>query len=83
MIIDMMLLVFQGVVEVLLLPLTAINIGVDFLASIPIVAEFLQVVAYLLPWDNLLPLIFITVALIGFKLGVALIKTIWDLLPLL
>lgn len=79
----MLLLLFQGVVEVLLLPLTAINIGVDFISSIPIVSQFLQVVAYLLPWSNLLPLIIITVALIGFKIGVSLIKTIWDLLPLL
>ena len=83
MIIDMLLLVLQGVVEVLLLPLTVINVAVDFVASIPIIAEFLQIIAYVLPWTNLLPLIVLTFSIFTFRIAVALIKTIWDLLPLL
>jgi len=51
-IVDMVLLVLQGVLEILLLPLTAINIGVDFIASIPVITEFLQIIAYVLPWSN-------------------------------
>ena len=83
MIIDTFLLILQGVVEVLLLPLTAINITVDFISSIPVIGEFLQVVAYILPWSNLLPLIILTVTLFGFRIAIALVKTIWDLLPVL
>ena len=83
MIIDLLLIVLQGVVEILLLPLTAINIGVDFIASIPVIGEFLQVIAYILPWSNLLPLIILTVALFGLRIAIALVKTIWDLLPIL
>lgn len=83
MIIDMLLLVLQGVLEVLLLPLTAINIGINFIASIPVIGEFLQVIAYILPWSNLLPLIILTVALFGFRIAISLVKTIWDVLPIL
>jgi len=79
----MVLLVLQGVLEILLLPLTAINIGVDFIASIPVITEFLQIIAYVLPWSNLLPLIILTVALFGFRIVIALVKTIWDVLPVL
>ena len=82
MIIDMILLVLQGVLNILLLPLTAINIAVDFIASIPVIGEFLQVIAYILPWSNLLPLIVLTVALFIFRIFIATVKTIWDLLPL-
>ena len=83
MIVDMLLLILQGIVEVLLLPLTAINIGVDFIASIPVIVEFLQIIAYILPWSNLFPLIILTVALFGFRIVISLVKTIWDLLPVL
>ena len=83
MIVDMILLVLQGVLEVLLLPLTVINIGVDFIASIPVITEFLQIIAYVLPFSNLLPLIILNVALFGFRIAISLVKTIWDVLPIL
>lgn len=82
MIIDLILLVLQGFLNILLLPLTAVNMAVDLVSSIPIIAEFLQIVAYVLPWGNLLPLILIIFSLGMFKIGVALVKTIWDLIPL-
>ena len=81
MIVDMFLLVIQGVLNVLLLPLTVVNIGVDFIASIPVISEFLQVIAYILPWSNLLPLIGITVGLFVFRIAVSLIKTGLDVIP--
>ena len=81
MIVDMLLLVLQGVLNVLLLPLEVINFGVDFVASIPVIGEFLQVIAYVLPWSNLLPLIFLTVALFTFRIGVSLVKTVIDVIP--
>lgn len=78
-----LLFVLQGVLKVLLLPLEVINITIDFLASIPVVVSFLQVVAYILPWSNILPIIILTIALLGFKIVVRIIITIWDILPLL
>jgi len=81
MIVDMILLVLQGVLNILLLPLEVINVGVDFIASIPIIIEFLQIIAYILPWSNLLPLIFFTVALFFFRIGISLVKTVLDVIP--
>lgn len=81
MIVDMFLLVIQGVLNILLLPLTVVNIGVDFIASIPIIGEFLQLVAYVLPWLNLLPLIAITVGIFVFRIAISLVKTVLDVIP--
>lgn len=81
MIVDLFLLVLQGVLNILLLPLTVVNIGVDFVSSIPVITQFLQVVAYVLPWVNLLPLITIIVALGFFRIAIALIKVINEIIP--
>lgn len=83
MIIDLLLLVIQGALSVLLLPLTAINITVDFISSIPVFVSFLQVVAYILPWSNILPLIILNLSLVVLRIGISIVKTIWDLLPIL
>lgn len=83
MIIDLLLLVIQGALSVLLLPLTVINVAVDFISGIPVFVSFLQVVAYILPWSNILPLIILTLSLVLLRIGISVVKTIWDLLPIL
>ena len=83
MIIDLLLLVLQGVVKVLLAPLNVLNFAVDFASSISVVQEFIKVVAYLFPWNQLTPLFSFVVSMLIFRGVVSLIKTIWDLLPIL
>ena len=83
MLINAILLVLQGVLNVLLSPLTVINIGVDFISSIPIVSEFLGIIAYVLPWTNLLPLIAIIVSIFIFRIAVALIRSVKAVIPFL
>ena len=83
MIIDMILLLVQGILEFLLLPLSAINIVVDFVSSIPVISQFLQIVAYILPWDNILPLFFIVVGIFFFRINMALIRAVWHFLPII
>lgn len=83
MIVDGILLIVQGILNVLLSPLTVINVGVDFVSSIPIVTEFLQIGAYLLPMSNLMPLISLTISLFVFRISVAVIKTIWKFIPVI
>lgn len=82
MILNAILLILQGALNVILAPFTVINIGIDFLSSIPVFVSFLQVVAYLLPWSNILPIIVINVGIVAFKIGVTLIKTVWAVLPI-
>ena len=81
MIIDLILLVLQGALNILLLPLSVVNVAVDFLSGIPLFVSFLQVIAYILPWGNILPLIILTISIIVLKIGISVVKTIWSLLP--
>lgn len=82
MITNAILLLFQHILEVLLLPLTKLNIVIDFIGSIPVVSQFLQIVIYVLPWDNLLPLITFIFAMFIFRAILSLIKLIWHFIPI-
>lgn len=81
MIVDAILLLFQGILNVLLAPLSLLNIAIDFVSSIPVITSFLQVVAYVIPWSNILPLIILTIAIIGFRTAFTLIRTVWNFIP--
>lgn len=81
MIVDSILLLIEGLVNILLAPLSVINIGIDFISSIPIIVSFLNVVVYVLPWDNLLPLFVLLIGLFSFRIVVALIRFIKSFIP--
>lgn len=83
MIIDLLLGVLQVVVNILLAPLSALNFVIDVASSVSIVSGFIKVVAYLFPWSMLTPLFVFIFAMFAFRSVVALIKTIWDLIPIL
>lgn len=75
------LLVLQGVINIILLPLSALNVVIDVASSIPVVGQFLQVVAYIVPWSNLLPLFIIAIAIFLFRTTLAVVKLIVEFLP--
>ena len=81
MITNAILLVFQGVLNVLLAPLTIVNIGVDLVSSIPSIADFVNIVCYILPMDNLLPLITLTIALFIFRIALAVVRVVKGFIP--
>lgn len=83
MIVDMILLLVQGILNVLLAPLSVLNIVIDLVSSLPVVTEFLQIVAYLLPWSNILPLIIIVIGMFLFRIAMAVIKAIWHFIPII
>lgn len=83
MIIDAILYVLSGVLNILLAPMEVINIGVDLVSGIPVVVSFLQVVCYIIPWTNILPLIGIVIAVLLGKILISLVRAIWALLPIL
>lgn len=83
MIIDALLLLLQGALNIILLPLSALNIGIDFLASFPIVENFMQVITYVLPWDNILPLVILVFAIFTFRIIVAFIGLAKQIIPFL
>lgn len=82
MIVDLILLLVQGILNVLLLPLTVFNIAVDLVSSLPVTTEFLQVAAYMIPWSNILPLILLVITILLFRAAVALIKIVWKFIPI-
>ena len=81
MITNAILLVFQGFINLLLGPLEIINIGIDFVSSIPIINDFMGVIYYVLPWDNLAPLVLLNISIIVFRIAMALIKLIKSFIP--
>ena len=83
MIINGILYVLQLVVNVLLAPLTVLNFVIDIISSISAVQGFIKVVSYLMPWSSIMPLIYIIFGIFAFRALIALIKTIWELIPLL
>lgn len=83
MITNAILLLFQGIISVLLAPLSVLSIGVDLVLSIPVVTQFIQVVAYVLPWSNFLPLVIFIFAMFVFRAVLSLIKLIWSFIPII
>lgn len=76
------LLIFQNFLNIILLPLTVFNVVIDVASSIPFIAQFLQVVAYIVPWSNILPIILIMFSMFSFRIVMALIKLIIYIIPL-
>lgn len=46
-------------------------------------SDFLAFIFYILPIDGLLPIVTIFIGLMLFRIIISVIKTIWDLLPIL
>lgn len=80
---NLILGLLQGIVNILLAPLQVLNFAVDVASSISIVQGFVKVVAYLFPWSHLTPIVAFVIGMFVFRSIVALIKTIWELLPIL
>lgn len=83
MIIDGILFILQSIVNILLAPLSALNWGFTTATSIRVISDFINIVAFVLPWKNIMPIFTFVIAMFAFRAIVALIKTIWDLLPIL
>ena len=83
MIINSFLIILKGVVNILLAPLVPLNWAITTAFSISVISDFINIVAFVLPWSNLVHIIVFIIAMFAFRTIVALIKTIWDLLPVL
>lgn len=82
MIIDTILNCFFGIVNFILSPLEVLN-WVFNTSVISFLSSVLRVIYYILPIQKLLPIITFIVAMFIFRSVISLIKTIWDLIPLL
>lgn len=73
--------VLSNVVAFLLSPLQAFDFVLDLADKIPVVTNFLKLGIYILPWDSLVPLFVIVAGLGLFRLVIAIIKTIMNVIP--
>lgn len=83
MIANAILLILNGLLSVLLAPLQVVNITINVISSIPVVQRFVQVIAYLLPINNLKPMIVIIISLGVLSIVLGIFKALWHVLPFL
>lgn len=82
MIIEALLNILFGIINVILSPLSLLGWGFDLALCSPL-GDILKVVYYVLPISKLSPMITFIVAMFIFRAVIALIKTIWELIPIL
>mgnify|MGYP001079769923 FL=1 len=82
MIVEGILSVVFGIINLILMPLNVVNFVVNALSFEPII-EFINMALYLIPFKELMPIFVFFVSMMLFRIAVAFIKTIWDLLPVL
>ena len=82
MIVEGILSVVFGIINLILMPFNVVNFVVNALSFEPII-EFINMALYLIPFKELMPIFVFFVSMMLFRIAVAFIKTIWDLLPVL
>lgn len=82
MVVEALLSVVFGVINLLLMPLSVVNFVVNAISLEPVV-EFINMAMYLIPFKELMPIFVFFVSMMIFRVVVSFIKTIWDLLPIL
>lgn len=82
MIVEVFLNIIFKIVNVLLSPLEVLNFVFDS-SVFSTVVHYLDIVFYFIPIGNLMPIVIFIIAMFSFRAIVSLIKTIWQLLPLL
>lgn len=81
MILDAILNVLSNVFSLVLSPLDAISFSIDIWSSIGFVANFIKVIAYIFPWNNILPIIVISFLIINFRNIIGTIVAVLNLIP--
>ena len=82
MIIEALMNVVFGIVNTILSPISLLGWSFDLALCSPL-GDILKVVYYVLPIGKLSPIITFIVSMFIFRAVIALIKTIWDLIPIL
>ena len=75
------LLCFEGLINVLLSPLSILTIAVEFIASIRQVQQFLQIAIYLFPWTYVLPLIIFVIGMFVFRIIMSIVRLVIEFIP--
>ena len=81
MIIEAVLNIVFGLVEgvLSLVPAVEWNVNASFFSS---ALDFVRLACYMLPMDTIIQIIMIINLIMGWRIAIALLRTIWDVLPL-
>lgn len=82
MVVEALLNIVFGIVNVILSPISLLGWGFDLALCSPL-GDILKVIYYVLPIGKLSPIITFIVGMFIFRAIIALIKTIWELIPIL
>lgn len=82
MLIDKLMNVIFGFINFILSPLGLVNFDFDVTKLEPIL-QYIKMAMYIIPIKELMPILVFIMAMMALRISVALIRTIWDLLPLL
>lgn len=79
-------MIVEGIINVLLAPfMWLINLIPDVSLSMTMIdtaLDYIKVACYFLPMGTVLVILKIVLAIVGFKIAISLVKTLWDILPL-
>ena len=81
MIIEGILSVVFGLLNILLIPLQVADLGLSVVTLDPVI-QFVHMALYLIPFKELMPIFIFFISMMSFRIIISLIKTIWDLLPI-
>lgn len=80
--------IFRVIVIILIIAIVlavASSLGISFGFSFEygeLLLNFLNVVCYIIPIGKLMPIFVAVISITVFKIGISLLKTIWDIFPL-
>lgn len=81
MITDALLAVFFGLVDLLFSPLGLLHFNFD-IAKLEPVLQYFRMALYLIPFQELSPIFIFFIAMMAFRVVISVVKTIWNLLPI-
>lgn len=82
MVTDTLLSIVFGIANTLLSPLGSISFDFEVTKLAPVL-QYVKMAMYIIPLADLMPILVFFVSLMYFRIVVSLIKTIWNLLPIL
>ena len=78
---DALINLIYSIVSGMMLPIEGLTFVVD-LSKLQPILQYFQMALYIIPFAQLMPIFTFFVALMGWRIVVSILRTIWDILPL-
>lgn len=64
----------ESILNAILFPLDIINFAVNWMLGIDWVCDVISIISYVLPWENILPLIIGLISMFMYRIAIAFVK---------